>query len=251
LIFGRYLRYDDADKAIFSVLPEFMKQFNDGLNRIYDAKNADPTNDQINKFITYLSFYFPNIKHPQPTGTPPTGTGTPPTGTGTPPTGTGTPPTGTGPKPIIGGYQQPSQYNLPPRYNPPPYQRYNPPRYNPYGTQPYLVKNMVRRDNEYDNSKLAYYITIDMELHPGTSITPQEQKVLKCRQKWNSIRKAYADFVGKPYIIPPVYQTKTIKSREDIKNKTQNKKPNPQNNTRKYNPNQRFVKGGVRTVKNR
>lgn len=183
LIFGRYLRYDDADKAIFSVLPEFMKQFNDGLNRIYDAKNADPTNGEINKFMTYLSFYFPNIKHPQPL--------------------TGTPPTGQPPKPIIGGYQPPPRYyptpgyNPPPRYNPVPYQRYNsPPRYNPYGTQPFLAKNMVKRDNEYDNSKLAYYITIDMELHPGTSITPQEQKVLKCRQKWNSVRKSLCGFRG-------------------------------------------------------
>jgi hypothetical protein len=253
LIFGRYLRYDDADKAIFSVLPEFMKQFNDGLNRIYNAKIADPTNAEINKFITYLSFYFPNIKHPQPpTGTPPT-----------------KPPKPS--KTIIGGYQptprynpypqynpQPYQrynptprYNPYPQYNPQPYQRYNPPRYNPYGTQPFLAKNMVKRDYEHDNSKLAYYITIDMELHPGTTITPQEQKVLKCRQKWNSVRKAYADFVGKPYIIPPVYQNKTVKRAENTTNKTQ-KNPIAQNNnnTRKYRPAQN-VTGWKRTVKNR
>jgi len=234
LIFGRYLRYDDADKDIFSVLPEFMKQFNDALIRIYDANIADPTNAQITQFLNNLSFYFPNIKPP--------------------------------PKPIVGGYQpqngyynQPSRYNPPPRYNPypqynpQPYQRYNQtPRYNPqYNPSPFLAKNMVKRDYEHDNSKLAYYITIDMELHPGTSITPQEQKILKCRQKWNSVRKAYADFVGKPYIIPPVYQNKTLKRVENTTNKTQ-KKPIAQNNniTRKYRPAQNLVRV-KRSVKNR
>jgi len=110
---------------------------------------------------------------------------------------------------------------------------------------------MVKRDYENDNSKLAYYITIDMELHPGTSITPQEQKVLKCRQKWNSVRKAYADFIGKPYIIPPVYQNKTVKRRENTTNKTQ-KKPIAQNNnnTRKYRPVQN-VTGGKHSIRNR
>jgi hypothetical protein len=110
---------------------------------------------------------------------------------------------------------------------------------------------MVKRDYEHDNSKLAYYITIDMELHPGTSITPQEQKVLKCRQKWNSVRKAYADFLGKPYIIPPVYQNKTLKKVENTTNKTQ-KNPIAQNNniTRKYRPAQNLVRV-KRSVKNR
>jgi hypothetical protein len=261
LIFGRYLRYDDADKAIFSVLPEFMKQFNDALIRIYDAKKSDPTNAEINKFITYLSLYFPNIKHPGP----PTG----PTG---PPTG---PPKTS--KTIIGGYQPTPRYNPYPQYNPQPrynpypqynptprynpYPQYNPqPRYNPYpqynpqpryNPYPFLAKNMVKRDYEHDNSKLAYYITIDMELHPGTSITPQEQKVLKCRQKWNSVRKAYADFVGKPYIIPPVYQNKTLKKVENTTNKTQKKRiAQNNNNSRKYRPAQNLVRV-KRSVKNR
>ena len=57
-----------------------------------------------------------------------------------------------------------------------------------------------------------------MELHPGTTITPEEEKSLKCKQKWNAIRKAYSTFLGKPYIIPPVYST--TKKREKSKGGT-------------------------------
>ena len=64
-----------------------------------------------------------------------------------------------------------------------------------------------------------------MELYPGTKIPQNELQTLKCNQKWNAIRKSYAEFVGKPYVIPPVY-------REDKKNKTE-KNNNGKNITRK------------------
>ena len=97
----------------------------------------------------------------------------------------------------------------------------------------------MKKEEHTDDTQLAYYITIDLELHPGTSITPEEIKDLKCRQKWNSVRKSWSNFTGKPYIIPPVYQTKTLKNKEpNLTNKTQYKRPLLQNNTRKYRPNQ-------------
>ena len=83
--------------------------------------------------------------------------------------------------------------------------------------------NMFKRDDALDSSKLAYYVTIDMEVHPGTSIKPEEMKTLKCQQKWNAIRKAYAGFDGKPYTIPPVYQTVKNKPNE-ADNQTRNKR---------------------------
>lgn len=76
---------------------------------------------------------------------------------------------------------------------------------------PYLVKNMVKKDNNRDDSQLAYYITIDMEVKPGTSLTQEEIKNSKCNRKWNSIRKSYSEVVGKPYVITPVYQNDTRK----------------------------------------
>jgi len=71
-------------------------------------------------------------------------------------------------------------------------------------------------------SKFAYSITIDMELFPGTTLTQEQLKELKCNSKYNMIRKAYADFMGKPYIIPPVYN-KTNKTNKINKNKDNSK----------------------------
>ena len=97
-------------------------------------------------------------------------------------------------------------------------------RYSYVSPQPSkLIKN-----KEKDDSQIAYYITIDMELKPGTSLTGEEIKNLKCNRKWNSIRKAYSELIGKPYVIKPVYDktnsnSKTLKN-EGNKNKNNTKK---------------------------
>jgi hypothetical protein len=72
-------------------------------------------------------------------------------------------------------------------------------------------RRIIKKENK-ESTQLAYYITIEMELQSGTSLTPEEMKNYKCRQKWNSVRKAYADFTGKPYVIPPVYPNSPIKN---------------------------------------
>jgi hypothetical protein len=64
---------------------------------------------------------------------------------------------------------------------------------------------MLKKPEERDASKLAYNITIDIELYPGKSLTSSQISELKCSGRYNAVRKAYADFVGKPYVIPPVY----------------------------------------------
>ena len=58
-----------------------------------------------------------------------------------------------------------------------------------------------------------------MEVHPGTSLTPEQINEYKCNSKYNAIRKAFSEFTGKPYIIPPVY-TKTKKNKEPVKGGT-------------------------------
>ena len=112
-----------------------------------------------------------------------------------------------------------------------------------------MAHRMEKKDKD-DESQLAYVITIDMELRPGTSLSPEELKDAKCNRKWNSIRKSWSELTGKPYVIPPVYN-KTVKNKEEInKNKTQNLRPPPQNNTRKqYKP--YYIRGGKhnKTVK--
>ena len=92
-----------------------------------------------------------------------------------------------------------------------------------------IIKGGYNNNNRYyqpikrpEQQKLAYSITIDMELYPGTLLTPNKIKELKCNSKYNMIRKAYATFSGNPYIIPPVYN-KTNKNK-DNKNQSKTKK---------------------------
>jgi hypothetical protein len=127
-------------------------------------------------------------------------------------------------KPSRGGESQDSDYHggAYPRYNP----YYRPTYYNP---QYSMAHNMEKKDK--DNSQLAYTITIDMELSPGTSLSPAELTNAKCNSKWNSIRKSWSELTGKPYVIAPVYN-KMINKEEA--NKPQNQVPLQQNNTRKY-----------------
>jgi hypothetical protein len=114
--------------------------------------------------------------------------------------------------------------------------RYQQPYYGnqqPYYGKPYYAQNMVKKNQEYDPSKLAYSITIYMELYPGTSIPKDELKKLQCTSKWNAVKKAWADFTGKPYIIKPVYsmldKNKTQNNRNVQKNNKNIQKNNKQN----------------------
>jgi hypothetical protein len=85
---------------------------------------------------------------------------------------------------------------------------------------------MVKREDDYDPSKIAYWITIEMELYPGTSIKPDQMRNLKCNSKWNAIRKAYAEFIGKPYVIPPAYELSKYAQSEKSKKQKFTKKAN-------------------------
>ena len=57
-------------------------------------------------------------------------------------------------------------------------------------------------------------------------------KQSKCTRKWNTVRKAFANFTGKTYTIPPVYDysnKKTLKNKPDDVTKS-NKPPPPKTN---------------------
>jgi hypothetical protein len=104
-----------------------------------------------------------------------------------------------------GGAPPNNQYYRPMPYGQPPYGYRKPYYYNPN------YKLTVIDDNK---TNLSYIIDLYMELHPGTTMSEEERKGLKCNSKWNAIRKSYADFVGKPYVIPPLYKkynNKTLK----------------------------------------
>jgi hypothetical protein len=92
--------------------------------------------------------------------------------------------------------------------------------------------NFVKREENRDTSKIGYYISIDMELQKGTSLSPEQLNDAKCNRKWNSVRKSFADFTGRKYVIPPVYTNKTQKQNQK-QNVTKNNKQITNNETRK------------------
>jgi hypothetical protein len=98
-----------------------------------------------------------------------------------------------------------------------------------------IDKNVER---EPSSSQLAYFITIDLELYPvkivqGKKISSEEINNFKCSQKWNSVRKAYSEFIGKPYVIQKYHQNQAI-SRPQLR---QNNRPyNRQNYTQNNRP---------------
>lgn len=91
------------------------------------------------------------------------------------------------------------------------------------GAQPYqnqyrepFVSSYVK---EKDKTNISYYITIDMELQRGTSLTNKDLSNIKCKQRWNSIRKSYANMRGLKYTVLPDYSN--LPTANSSKNETQ------------------------------
>ena len=102
--------------------------------------------------------------------------------------------------------------------------------YHPYGYLPIRQPIITKKPEEKASSKIAYSIIIDIELHPGTSLTAQQINQSKCNNKYNAIRKAFAEFTGTPYVIPPVYPQK---NNEKKYVPIETKEPSKINNTRR------------------
>jgi hypothetical protein len=92
----------------------------------------------------------------------------------------------------------------------------------------------MKPEEQIDTSKLAYSITISLELYPGTRATKEQLASLKCNSRWESVRQAWAEFTGKPYIIIPKYQTN--QTNQTNKGYDQGQRYSPYNNqyTRGY-----------------
>ena len=93
-----------------------------------------------------------------------------------------------------------------------------------------------------------------MELQKGTSLSEEQLSDAKCRQKWNAVRKAYANFTGKKYVIPPVYEASKNKTqKQSLKTSTNTINKSYRNNkTKKYNSSQVYQGGKQnKTIKNR
>jgi hypothetical protein len=76
------------------------------------------------------------------------------------------------------------------------------PYYTPYVSR-YVKENAIEPDVKKSN--IGYYITINMYLKKGTTLSEEDLRNLKCNHQWNSIRRSYADMRGLNYSILPDY----------------------------------------------
>jgi len=83
------------------------------------------------------------------------------------------------------------------------------------GADPNDIYYPIQQKSDY-----AYYVKIDLELYPGTTIKPEDLKDIGCNKKWNSIRKSFSEFTGKQYKPGSLYKTKTVNNKEEKNNKT-------------------------------
>jgi len=135
-------------------------------------------------------------------------------------------------------YNSYSSRGQPPFYSRPfPY-----PRQSPFGSSSFVKSNS--NVEEANKTNISYYITINMELHPGTSLTSEDLSNIKCKQRWNAIRKSYANMRGLKYTMLPDYsmlaKNKTVKNTTNTNsaNKTTTRKvftnPYANSGTQKY-----------------
>ena len=65
-----------------------------------------------------------------------------------------------------------------------------------------------------------------MELQKGTTLSKEQMSNIKCIKGWNKVRKSFAEFTGRKYVIPPVYENLSDKynKKEKEEDKTITKK---------------------------
>jgi hypothetical protein len=188
-IFGSYYyNLDDESKNDFSLLSSIMNVINSSLNNFL-SKYTEQNKVLYTKIINIFNLYFPNIKLQLPTKS--------------------NEHLITNIEDYFGGANQyGNQYR------------------NQYGNQyrrQSMAQEMVKPEYKKESTQIAYYISIDMELQEGTTLTEEDKKNIKCRIKWNAVRKAYAEFTGKPYTIAPFYQNnKTNKANKRVTNTSNN-----------------------------
>jgi hypothetical protein len=91
----------------------------------------------------------------------------------------------------------------------------------------------LKKEDKQDNIQISFHITIDMELQKGTTLSKEQISNIKCIKGWNKVRKSFAEFTGKKYVVPPVYENLSDKynNKDDKDNKKENKNTN--NTTKK------------------
>ena len=117
-----------------------------------------------------------------------------------------------------------------------PQQGYRYPYQNSYYTRQKIVPYSVSQNKAKDQkSKLSFYVTIELELFPGTSANMLQKSVVRCQSTFERIREAWADIFGFEYRAAPMREAYAynLKKPEDKRNKTEKKNISKNNKTRK------------------
>jgi hypothetical protein len=61
------------------------------------------------------------------------------------------------------------------------------------------VNNQLQKYHSNKKSKLAYYISIELELFPGTSANALQKTAMRCQSNFERIRESWADLWGYQY----------------------------------------------------
>lgn len=119
--------------------------------------------------------------------------------------------------------------------------------------QYYDPATLEKYKSNKDESKFCYYINIELELFPGTSVNSLQKNAIKCQGRFEKIREAYSDLFGyeyRPGILKEAYsyQSQPIKQNGGINKKHKNKsiKNNKYKKISKKN-----IKKVKKTLKNR
>jgi hypothetical protein len=114
----------------------------------------------------------------------------------------------------------------------------------PYNESYNVPYNVSQNKSKDQKSKLSFYITIELELFPGTSVNPLQKSVVKCQSTFERIRESWANIFGfqyRPAAMPGAYVYNIQKDVQDNnpkqKTKTIKQKTIKQNKTRKESPN--------------
>jgi hypothetical protein len=170
--------------------------------------------------------------------------------------------------------QQPMPYGQQPMPYGPPYGQQPMPYGPPYGQQPmpygmpYNTQGQLIDMAKYSHSnraleltsKLAYYVSVELELYPGKTASTIQMASVKCNSTFERIREAFADLMGyqyRPAVLVESYsyqnmkpdETKNIDNRDDIeKNKNRREE---ENNKKEKEPSTQFQEQRGGSLKNR
>ena len=117
---------------------------------------------------------------------------------------------------------------------------------------PYNVSQNKAKDSK---SKLSFYITIELELFPGTSANLFQKSVVKCQSTFERIREAYAEIRGFEYRPSAMseayaYGNKKDDKKDDKKNdKKNNKKNDKKDKTEKNNKKTQSTNSSTRKLR--